>query len=205
MGPNGRPLMDFFKCKVCGLKFGSKDKCLEHVRAHKKEGVNKEKCGICFQTFFTREALREHVQSHAALECKECGTSGFADAEELSQHMQMHQRARPTPNFKETCVFCTKVFHNKAEFSQHLNEHSSVVSNDVQESNGGQSDASSGNAAPAPTPDPAQIVYCCDICDTNYVSLSALNDHLAENSRCRELLKKKIEESTRAEREEEEK
>ena len=127
-------------------------------------------CDVCGKAFSRAAHLREHTLIHTnerAFPCKVCDTRCISKSS-LRKHEWIHVR-------KHLCTICHQILPDKIEWFSHVKKHqeSSLVSDD-------------GSAAPPVSDfDVTKIltvqtydISSCDRCNSHFLSMSALTDHL---------------------------
>lgn len=108
-----------FKCPECETVVRSVKALTFHVLIHKDEKYYR--CELCPKSFRLPSNLTRHLREFHLRErrfsCPECG-NGFANADNLRQHMNIHTGHRPY-----ACTLCGKTFKQKSSLYVHKRCH----------------------------------------------------------------------------------
>ena len=106
-------------CGICGEKFETKAKFLEHALTH--EGFLPFRCFMCFRSFGEDRRLHRHIRTHTgekAHHCEICG-KGFNSINQRNIHVKYyHSDERP-----HACHLCDKRFPVPHALKLHMRRH----------------------------------------------------------------------------------
>ncbi|CAG2237030.1 KRAB [Mytilus edulis] len=109
-----------YSCDVCGKKFYSKCKLLNHSKTHFEQNLPYQ-CKLCPKRFSILSRLMTHIKTHTGdglFTCKICDKAYTTQAS-LKSHMNNH-----THEIEYKCETCNKVFYTNGGLIKHRLTHS---------------------------------------------------------------------------------
>lgn len=144
-----------FKCRLCGLRQGTRVALYSHINCHYVMSTNRE------EMIVVKSPFRKRSMPPRCL-CPVCGAD-LCTRQILKQHMLIHGGVKPF-----TCSICAKLFRSKSALTEHVRGEPNAFNRSSHEvSNSAQSFAVHTDERP----------YRCDVCDKGFRSHSNLRNH----------------------------